>query len=79
MKMMGSIMISALILFPPMTAMRVTGSFRTTVWVSAIVSVVSFVIGFVLACRFSLQTGATVVTVQLLLFLAFALVGRKKR
>lgn len=79
MKMMGAIMISALILFPPMTAMRVTGSFRTTVWVSAIVSVVSFVVGFILACRFSLQTGATVVTVQLVLFLVFALVGRRKR
>lgn len=78
MKMMGAIMISALILFPPMTAMRVTGSFRTTVWVSAIVSVVSFVVGFILACRFSLQTGATVVTVQLVLFLVFALVGRRK-
>lgn len=72
-------MISALILFPPMTAMRVTGSFRATVWVSAIVSVVSFVVGFILACRFSLQTGATVVTVQLVLFLVFALVGHRKK
>lgn len=79
MKMMGAIMISALILFPPMTAMRVTGSFRATVWVSAIVSVVSFVVGFILACRFSLQTGATVVTVQLVLFLVFALVGHRKK
>lgn len=76
MKMMGAIMISALILFPPMTAMRVTGSFRATVWVSAVVSVVSFVVGFLIACRFTLQTGATVVTVQLGLFLVFALVGR---
>ncbi len=76
MKMMGAIMISALILFPPMTAMRVTGSFRATVWVSAAVSVVSFLLGFVLACLFSLQTGATVVTVQMAVFLAFALVGK---
>jgi len=76
MKMMGAIMISALILFPPMTAMRITGSFRATVWVSAVVSVVSFVLGFVLACLFSLQTGATVVTVQLVMFCIFAAAGR---
>ncbi len=76
MKMMGAIMISALILFPPMTAMRVTGSFRATVWTSAVVSVVSFVVGFVLACMFSMQTGAAVVTVQLVVFLGFALVGK---
>ena len=76
MKMMGAIMISALILFPPMTAMRVTGSFRATVWIAAFVSVISFGIGFVLACLFSLQTGATVVTVQLAVFLAFAAVGK---
>ncbi|MBQ8641939.1 MAG: metal ABC transporter permease [Clostridia bacterium] len=78
MKMMGAIMISALILFPAMTAMRVTGSFRATVWVSAVVSVVSFLIGFILACVFSLQTGATVVTVQLVMFLSFALAGASK-
>ncbi len=79
MKMMGAIMISALILFPPMTAMRITGSFRATVWVSAVVAVVSFLGGFVLACMFSLQTGATVVTVQLVVFLLFALVGKVYR
>ncbi len=79
MKMMGAIMISALILFPPMTAMRVTGSFRATVWISAAVSVVSFLVGFWLACLFSLQTGATVVTVQLAVFLAFTLAGRVYR
>jgi len=79
MKMMGAIMISALILFPPMTAMRVTGSFRATVWLSAVLSVVSFIFGFFLACIFSLQTGATVVTVQLAVFLLFALFGRLRR
>jgi len=33
-------------------------------------------VGFVLACLFSLQTGATVVTVQLCVFLLFALAGK---
>jgi len=72
MKMMGAIMISALILFPPMTAMRFSCSFRATVWISSLVSIGSFLVGFLLACRFSLQTGATVVTVQVALFLLCA-------
>ena len=72
MKMMGAIMISALILFPPMAAMQLCGSFRRTVAASAGIAMVSFLAGFTLACLLSLQTGATVVTVQLLVFLACA-------
>jgi len=68
MKMMGAIMISALVLFPPMTAMRLCGSFRGVVLTASIISVVCFLTGFFLACRFGLQTGATVVTVNVVLF-----------
>ncbi len=68
MKMMGALMISALILFPPMTAMRLFGSFRSVVLSAAAVSVVCFLIGFFLACWLGLQTGATVVTVNVLVF-----------
>lgn len=79
MKMMGAIMISALILFPPMAAMQLCGSFRRTVAVAAVLSTTSFVVGFVLACALSLQTGATVVTVQLAVFLACAAMGALRR
>lgn len=68
MKMMGSIMISALIIFPALTAMRITKSFKLTVILSAVISIVCFVIGFFGACFFSLQTGAAVVTVELICF-----------
>ncbi len=68
MKMMGAIMISALIVFPSMTAMRLTKSFKLTVIFSAVTSVVCFVIGFFLACCLSLQTGAAVVAVELIAF-----------
>ena len=68
MKMMGSIMISALIIFPALTAMRLTKSFGTTVGLSAVISVVCFLAGFFTACVFSLQTGAAVVTAELLCF-----------
>ncbi len=77
MKMMGSIMISALLIFPPLTAMRLTGNFRRTVILSALISALSFVIGYLAACWCSLseslqpvQTGAAVVTVDLIAFCA---------
>ncbi len=69
MKMMGSIMISALIIFPALTAMRITKSFKLTVILSAIISVVCFTVGFFAACFLSLQTGAAVVTVELCCFI----------
>ncbi|MGN1409795.1 MAG: metal ABC transporter permease [Eubacteriales bacterium] len=74
MKMMGSIMISALIVFPALTAMQLTKSFRLTVILSSGISIVCFVVGFFAACCLSLQTGAAVVTVELVVFAA-ALVG----
>ena len=69
MKMMGSIMISALIVFPALSAMRLTKSYRLTVILSCIISVVCFTAGFLASCFFSLQTGAAVVTEELVFFL----------
>ena len=68
MKMMGSIMISALIIFPPLTAMRITKSFKLTVVLSAVISIVCFIVGFFAACLWSLQTGAAVVGAELICF-----------
>lgn len=75
MKMMGSIMISALIIFPALTAMRLTKSFRLTVVFSAVISVVCFVVGFLVACMYSLQTGAAVVTAELVCFVIVSVVS----
>ena len=68
MKMMGSIMISALIIFPALTSMRLTKRFGTTLVLSAAISVVCFLAGFFAACVFSLQTGAAVVAAELVCF-----------
>ena len=76
MKMMGSIMISALIIFPALTAMQLTKSFKWTVILAAVISVVCFIVGFFAACCFSLQTGAAVVTVELICFCGGALLAR---
>lgn len=76
MKMMGSIMISALIVFPALSAMRLTKSFRLTVVLSASISAVCFVAGFFAACCLSLQTGAAVVTIELAAFVVCCLIEK---
>jgi len=76
MKLMGAIMISALLTFPPLTAMRVCSSFKKVVICSAAVSVICYIIGFFLACAESWQTGASVAAVNLIAFTLFAVIGK---
>ena len=78
MKFMGAIMISALIIFPPLTSMRVCNSFRSVVICSAIVSVVCYIIGFFTACVQSWQTGATVAVVNLAAYILFSVFAKIK-
>ncbi len=75
MRMMGAIMISALVVFPALSAMRICKSFWSVVVTSAIISVLTFIIGFFVACKQSFQTGATVVSVQVITFVIFAFLG----
>ena len=82
MKIMGSIMISAILIFPALTAMRLTGDFKRTVIFSALISVVGFIAGFIAACLLGLQTGASVVTIDLVIFCLvhlFAWLNAKRR
>lgn len=79
MKMMGAIMISALIVFPAMSAVQVCKSFKGVVICSAAVSLITFIVGFSAACLMSLQTGAAVVACQLCVFIIFAVYASLKR
>lgn len=76
MKLMGAIMISALIVFPAMSASRVCHSFKGVVIFSSVISVVCFIVGFALALAFSLQTGAAVVVAELCAFLCVCIFTR---
>ena len=66
--MIGSVMISALIVFPALTAMRIKKSFRGVIVTAGVLSVVCFILGFVLSCEFSLPVGASVVAVDLFVY-----------
>ncbi|MCR5635718.1 MAG: metal ABC transporter permease [Clostridiales bacterium] len=76
MKIMGTLLISSLIIFPALTSMRVCKRFFTVIICSAVVAVVSFVGGIVTSYFFSTAAGATVVIVNLIFFLAFTAVQK---
>ena len=72
MRMMGTLLISSLIVFPALTAMRVCRQFLTTILLSAVLAVLSFLIGITISYLKSVPTGAWIVVVDILLFLLFA-------
>ena len=73
------LMISSLLIFPALTAMRFFRSFRGVVMCSAVVSALSFFIGFVGAYIFDTPTGASVVAVNAICFIFFAVAGKIKQ
>ena len=77
MRMMGALLISSLIIFPALSAMRLCRSFRGVILCAAAISVVCFVLG--MAASFALETpsGASIVAVELLGFGICSLVGKK--
>ncbi len=75
MRMMGALLISSLIIFPTVTAMRVCKSFRRVIGMSVGVSLVCFFIGLLVSVRFEAPTGASVVCVNIACLAFFSLFG----
>ena len=69
MRMMGAMLISSLVIFPALTAMRLFKSFRAVVLSAALSSIVCFIIGLFASYLLSLPVGAAVVVSDLLVFL----------
>ena len=79
MKLMGTLLISSLVIFPALSAMRVCKSFRAVVCTAGALSVVCFVCGIVASFAFEFPAGAGVVAVNAAAFLLFALLGRLRK
>lgn len=77
MRMMGALLISSLLIFPALTAMRVCRTFRSVIFCAAALSIICFLIGMALSFVVSSPAGATVVVVNLIAFLLFSLIGRR--
>ena len=75
MRIMGTMLISSLIIFPALTSMRVFNSFKSVIISAGFVSVVCFFIGMTLSFLYSLPAGASVVIVNAVVFILFSLIG----
>lgn len=75
MRMMGALLISSLIIFPALSAMRVCRSFRAVILCAACISVGCFLCGLVASFFLSTPTGASIVVANLLVFGVFSLLG----
>lgn len=71
MNLVGSLLISALIIFPALSAMRLFRSFRGVILCSAIISVLCAAIGIILSILYSTPVGSTIVTADIAVFLLF--------
>lgn len=71
MNLVGSLLISALIIFPALSAMRLFRSFRGVILCSAIISVICAAVGIILSILFSTPVGSTIVTADIAVFLLF--------
>lgn len=76
MNLVGSLLISALVIFPALSAMRVIQNFRGVVICSAVISVVCALGGIILSILFSTPVGSTIVAADIVAFLLSCLVGR---
>jgi zinc transport system permease protein len=79
MRMMGAMLISALIIFPALTSMRVFKKFKSVSVCSVCVSIACFFAGIVISYVFAMPTGASVVLLNIFAFFAFWLVNILKR
>ncbi len=75
MNLVGSLLISALVIFPALAAMRVCRSFKGVVVCAAVVAVVCAATGIIVSIMFSTPVGPTVVCADIAAFGVCSLVG----
>lgn len=79
MQLVGSLLISALVIFPALSAMRIFKSFKPVVIFSAVISVFCAVAGIIISVLWSTPVGSAVVAVDIAAFLLCMLAGRLLR
>ncbi len=78
MRIMGTMLISGLIVFPALSAMRISKSFRSVVICSAIISVICFIAGICLSYLAGAPAGASIVIVNAVAFVLCIGIGKIK-
>lgn len=75
MRMMGTLLISALIIFPSLISMKICKSFKGVVVWSAVFSVICFFVGSISAHLLEIPAGSTVVLVNTLVLIAVSIIN----
>lgn len=76
MNLVGSLLVSALVIFPALSAMRVFRSFASVTVCSAVLSVVCAAAGIIISILAGTPVGSTIVAVDIVAFGLFTLAGR---
>ena len=75
MNLVGSLLISALIIFPALSAMRLLKSFKAVTICSACLSVLCASLGIIISILWETPVGSTIVAVNIVAFGVFSLIG----
>ena len=75
MNLVGSLLISALIIFPALSAMRIFKSFRSVVICSAVISVLCAGSGIFTSIMFGTPVGSTIVVTDIAVFFIYSLIS----
>ena len=79
MNLVGSLLISALVIFPALSAMRIFRSFFTVTVFSAVLSVVCALGGIMISILAGTPVGSTIVAADVAAFLVSCLIGKLRR
>ena len=75
MRLVGSLLISSLIIFPPLTSMRVCRTFKKVIISSIVVSIVCMIVGIISSFVYDAPASSCIVLANLGAFIVFYLVG----
>ncbi|MDE6220975.1 MAG: metal ABC transporter permease [Lachnospiraceae bacterium] len=78
MNLVGSLLISALVIFPALSAMRIIQNFKGVVIYAAVISVFCALVGIGLSILFSTPVGSTIVAAEIVVFFINCLAGKIK-
>ena len=76
MNLVGSLLITAILVFPPLSAMRIMKSFKSTVIYSAALGAFSSFLGIMISIVLSTPVGATIVIIDIMIFALHCVAGR---
>lgn len=76
MRIMGTLLISSLIIFPALSSMRICKKFRSVIVTSVIISICCFFVGMTASYMLEIPAGASIVVSNLTVFIIFSIAGK---